>query len=228
MEIQLVKIKYANNPYKLHFELKELNKIHVVIKNFYEIKQEVLVDSTGEFEMVGSLRIGDQNRQTHIRFWNFADYEAYINAIDQDYESEDSIFNGYFYKTDTPQFNSVNRSQYGNGCDFKHEFVEHRGKNCFIPTKGYCFVKCIIFLTVEHYKQQYLDFIRNEKRRSIIMIKARIQPFCRANNINLGCYDGTRVFPRTVTDRNIALFLNNNHSCLIWKTQGVSFNQANK
>ena len=41
--------------------------------------------------MVGSLGVGDQNRQTHIRFRYIADYEVYIIAIDQDYESEDSI-----------------------------------------------------------------------------------------------------------------------------------------
>ena len=28
------------------------------------------------------------------------------------------------------------------------------------------------------------------------------------------------------TDKNNALFLHNNHFCLIWKSQGVSFNQA--
>ena len=60
------------------------------------------------------------------------------------------------------------------------------------------------------------------------MTKARIQPFWRANNINLGYYDGSRVFPRTVTDRNNALFLYNNHFCLIWKSEGVTFNQAIK
>ena len=54
----------------------------------------------------------------------------------------------------------------------------------------------------------------------------RIQPFCRANNINLGYWDGERVFPRTVTNRDIASYLYNNHFCLIWKSQGVSFNQA--
>ena len=75
--------------------------------------------------MVGSFGVGDQNRQTHIRFRNIADYEAYINAIDQDYESEDSIYNGYSYKTDTPQFDLINRSQYGNGCDFKHKITEY-------------------------------------------------------------------------------------------------------
>ena len=60
------------------------------------------------------------------------------------------------------------------------------------------------------------------------MTKARIQPFCRANNINLGLFDGTTIFPRSVTDRNNALFLYNNHFCLKWKSEGVSFNQAIK
>ena len=48
--------------------------------------------------MVGRLKIGDQIRTTHIRFRNFTDFESYINAIYQDYESEDAIFKGYIYK----------------------------------------------------------------------------------------------------------------------------------
>ena len=58
------------------------------------------------------------------------------------------------------------------------------------------------------------------------MTMARLQPFCRANNISLGYYDGERIFPRSVTNSDSALFLYNNHFCLIWKSQGVSFNQA--
>ena len=87
-------------------------------------------------------------------------------------------------------------------------------------------MKCINFLTGQDYKEQYLDFIRNEKRRTNVMTKARIQPFCRANNYNLGYWDGERVFPRSVTNRNTTLFLYNNHFCLIWKSEGVSFCQA--
>ena len=98
------------------------------------------------------------------------------------------------------------RSQYGIGCDFKHEIIEYRGNNCFIPTRGYCFVKCTIFVTAKDYKQQCLNFIRNEERRSNIMTNAGIQPVCCANNITLGYYDGERFFPRSVTDRNNALF----------------------
>ena len=208
--------------------MKELNKVQVVNKNFYETKEEILTDYTGEFEMVGNLNVDDQIRQTHIRFRNVADYESYIHAIDQDFVSEDALFNGYIYKLITHRFKKLNRSQYGNDCFFKHEIIEYRGNNCFIPTKCYCFVKCINFLTGQDYNEQYLEFIRNEKKRSNNMTKARVQPFCRANNINLGYYDGDRVFPRSVTNRDNALFLYNNHFCLIWKSEGVGFKQAIK
>ena len=36
--------------------------------------------------MVSNLKVGDQIRQTHIRFENLVDYESYIKAFDQDYE----------------------------------------------------------------------------------------------------------------------------------------------
>ena len=224
----MAKIKYSNNPKNLQSELKELKKIHVVNKNLHEVKQDKLVDYAGEFEMVGNLKVNDQIRQTLISFRNINDYEAYNDAIDQDYDWEDAIFNGYIYKLNTPQFNKVNRSHDGDGCDFTHEIIEYRGNNSFIPTKGYCIVKGVNFLTGEDYKKQFLNFIRNEKRRSSIMTKARFQPFCRAKNINLGYYDGESVFPRLVTERHNALFLYIYHFCLIWKSEGVSFNQVFK
>ena len=114
------------------------------------------------------------------------------------------MFNDYFYEINTPQINLVNRSQYGVSYGLKHELFEYRGNNCFIPTQGCCFIKFTNHLTGEDYKQQNLDFNRDEKSRSNIMTKARIQLFCRANNINLRYFDGIRVFPRKVTERNKA------------------------
>ena len=46
--------------------------------------------------------------------------------------------------------------------------------------------------------------------------------------IDLGYYNGESVFPRSVTNRDSALFLCNNHFCLIWKSQGISFKDAIK
>ena len=52
LEIELVKIKYANNPKKIQSELKKLNEIHVIDKSLHEIKNEILRDYIGEFEML--------------------------------------------------------------------------------------------------------------------------------------------------------------------------------
>ena len=60
------------------------------------------------------------------------------------------------------------------------------------------------------------------------MTKARIQPFCRANNNNKGYYDGERVFPRSVTDRNNALFLCNNNFFEYGKVKILVFNKLLK
>ena len=66
LEIELVKIKYANNPKKLQSESEELKKIHVIDKNLQQIKNEILLDFVGEIEMVGKLKIADQTRELHI------------------------------------------------------------------------------------------------------------------------------------------------------------------
>ena len=39
--------------------------------------------------------IGPIEHKTDIRFKNMDDFETYINAIDNDYDSDDVIFTGY-------------------------------------------------------------------------------------------------------------------------------------
>ena len=53
--------------------------------------------------MDGDLKVGDEIHQTKTRFRNMDDFEAYIKTIDENYDSDDSILNGYVYKLDTPQ-----------------------------------------------------------------------------------------------------------------------------
>ena len=117
--------------------------------------------------------------------------ETYNNAKhNSGYDSEDVIFTGWLYKLNTPQFKRINRSQYGRGTDFKQDIVEYIGNNCYIPTSGNCFIKCINYFTKKDYTQEFLNFIRTEQRRSNVMTFARIQPFSRKYIINIGCYDG--------------------------------------
>ena len=130
------------------------------------------------------------------------------------------------YKLNTPEFKKVNRSQYARGTDFKQNFVDYIGNNCYIPTRGNCFINCNKYFTKEDYTEDFLTFIRTEQKRFSVMTSARIQLFCRIYNINIGYYDGFRVCPRNITGRNTAIKILNNQFCLIWKSQNFSLNQA--
>ena len=210
------------------FELATSNKIYVNNINLHEIKIEVLQDYNNDFELNGKMIIGPIEHKTIIRFKNMDDFERYISAIVIDHDSEDVTFTGYVYKLDTPQFKVVERSAYGRGTEYMQEIVEYQGKNCYIPTSGMCFIKCIIYFTKKDYTEEFLTFVRSEQRRSNVMTSARIQPFCKKYNINVGCFDGTRINPRKLTQRDTALLIYNNHFCLIWKSNGVSFDKPIK
>ena len=209
------------------FELATSNKIYVNNLNLHEIKNEILQAYTGDFELNEIKIIGPIEHKTNIRFKNMYDFESYIYAIDIDYDSEDVTFTGYIFKLNTRQFNVVRRSAYGRGTNYMQEIVEYHGQNCYLPTSGMCFIKCINYFTEKDYTEDFLTFIRSERRRSKVMISARIQPFCKKYNINIGCFDGTRINPRNLTtQRNTSFFIHNNHFCLIWKSDAISFEKA--
>ena len=209
------------------FELATTDREYVNGLNLHEVKNEILEDYRGDFELIGSMLVGEVEQKTNFRFKNVDDFEGYINAIDNSgYDSEDVIFTGWLYILNTPEFKKVNRSQYGRGTDFKQDIVEYIGNNCYIPTSGNCFIKCINYFTKKEYTEEFLTFIRTEQRRSNVITSARVQLFCGKHNINIGCYDGFRVCPRNITQRNIALKIHNNHFCLIWKSYNVSFDRA--
>ena len=89
-----------------------------------------------------------------------------------------------------------------------------------------CFIKCTKYFTEKDYTEEFLTFIRTEQRRSNVMISAGSQPFCRKNNINIGCFDGTRINPGNITRRKTALKIHYNLFCLLWKSNKYSFNQV--
>ena len=150
--------------------------------------------------------IGPVEHKINISFKKMDDFESYINAMDIDYGSEDVTFTGYVYKLHIPQFIRVNRSQYGRGAYFKQDIAENIGNNCYIPTSGNCFIKCIDYFTKKENSEECRYFIRGEKYRSGVMNSARIQPFCRQYKINIGCFDGTKVI--------LELSLRETHHCL--------------
>ena len=80
-----------------------------------------MVDYFKDFEMIGKLQVGEHIRETQISFTKNFEFEAFISAIDMEYDSEGAIFLSCFYKIDRPQFKLVNKSGYGEGTDFKQD-----------------------------------------------------------------------------------------------------------
>ena len=60
------------------------------------------------------------------------------------------------------------------------------------------------------------------------MTSAKIQPFCRKYNINIGVYNKRQrsILPKTITERRICLLIHNTHFSVIWKNNQSSFPDA--
>ena len=85
------------------FELATTNKRYVIGLNLQEIKIEFLEHYTGDFQLIGSMMIGEIEQKTNIRFKNVNDFGTYINAIDNSgYDSEVVFYTGRLYKLNTP------------------------------------------------------------------------------------------------------------------------------
>ena len=77
------------------FELATTNRKYVNGLKLHEIKNEILDDYTRDFELIGSMLVGEVEQKTDIRFKNVDDFESYIDAIDNSgYDNEDVIFTG--------------------------------------------------------------------------------------------------------------------------------------
>ena len=63
--------------------------------------------------------------------------------------------------------------------------------------------------------EEFWDSFRNEKYRSGVKTSARTEPFRKYYFISISCYDGLRVYPRTNTERDIALYMYKNNSILL-------------
>ena len=111
------------------FELAASNELCVNSLNLHEIKNEILQNYKGDFEFSGLKIIGPVEHKTNIRFKKMDEFESYINAIDIEYDGGGVTFTGYFYNLNTPQFNVVKRSAYGESSNYMQEIDEYYAQN---------------------------------------------------------------------------------------------------
>ena len=145
--------------------------------------------------------IGPVEHKINIRFRNMDDLGSFINAIDIDYDNEGVTFTGYLYKLNTPQFKVVQRSAIGKGTNYMKDIVEYKGQNCYKPTSGLCFIKCNSYFIYKDHPEEIREIIRNEKNRSVVMTSASNQLYCNKYDVNVGCFDTTRINLQKITQK---------------------------
>ena len=242
-----IKIKHTdnneNNPFDfsdIKYENDEIDSgdyLNIVENNIVKFENDdiikVLENVTDEYAFIlkSEIKINDKEPSMINAF--FSNRDGLIERIEKFNERYDEsvpiTFTGILIKY-TKSINKIRRSYYGTGCDGFKKIVEYKGNLCYIPEENECFRKCLEFVSNKDLSEEYRDFIKNSKTTKNIMTSAKIQPFCKKYNVNLGVYNINQqeILPRSVTERRICLYIHENHFCLIWKTKNTTFTDAIK
>ena len=203
----------------LFLELAEENKIiynQVPVTTLIEDMEKL----PNGFFTSGYFNLGDEGEIDTNRFFKNSDELAkFIDKILDKYDDHPSIYyTGNIYRY-FKNYKKVNRSNHGRGADEFNDILEYQGNNCYIPNGNGCFLKCINYIFDKDFSIEYFDFIKSYKRRPNVMSRCRIPEFCERYKIDIGIYDlnNQRILPRTVKQKNICVYVDKNHYCVIWK-----------
>ena len=123
--------------------------------------------------------------------------------------------------------NQIKRSIYGKVCDASNNILEHKGQLCYIPNGNTYFRKCLEYIYERSFSNEYKEFLIDSHRCKNIMTSAKIQPFSRKYNINLGVYKKNNdQLLKTITEERMCLHIHDNRFCIIWKTNQSTFPDA--
>ena len=81
------------------------------------------------------------------------------------------------------------RSSYGKGYDAITNILQYEGQFCYIPTGNAGFRKRLHFFCERGFSNVYKEYILSSDRCTNITTLAKLQPFCRKNNIDIGVYN---------------------------------------
>ncbi|ESO82848.1 hypothetical protein LOTGIDRAFT_155884 [Lottia gigantea] len=121
-------------------------------------------------------------------------------------------------------FKEIRRSNAGRGTELLKKINEYKGRNCYIPTDGNCFIKCVNHVLKKDLKNKFQTFINTfpKANRKGVMTSARINKFNEKCNTSFQIYtpENRNLRPREVNNElDWVLYLHNSHFCLIRRNQ---------
>ncbi|ESO98766.1 hypothetical protein LOTGIDRAFT_158712 [Lottia gigantea] len=160
--------------------------------------------------------------------FNAKTFRNFFTRVDDKSDASDWYFTGkmIFRKNN---FKEIKRSKKGRGVTLLKKIKEYIGINCYIPSDGYCFVKCVNNVLNEDYTREFHDFINSfsKSNRKGVMTSARISEFDEKFNTYFQIYmPKHRHFqPKRVSEElDWVFYLYKSHFCLIRrnnKTLGI-------
>ncbi|ESO88750.1 hypothetical protein LOTGIDRAFT_165163 [Lottia gigantea] len=122
-------------------------------------------------------------------------------------------------------FQEIKRSRVGRGgTDLLKKINEYEGENCYIPTDGHCFIKCVNRVLNKDLTCKFQEYINgfSKANRKGVMTCARMNEFNKKFNTSFQIYNpkNRHFHPRDVHDElDWVFYLHNSHFCLIRRSQ---------
>ena len=168
----------------------------------------------------GYFSLGDDEEiDTNKFFENSDELAKFIDKMLDKYDEHPSIYHtGNIYRY-FKNYKKVNRSKHGRGANEFNDIQEYEGERRYIPSGNGCFLKCINYVFKKDFSKEYFEFIKSYKRRSNVMARCRFPEFCKRYKIDIGIYylKTKRILSQTVKQKNICVYIHENHYCVIWK-----------
>ncbi|ESP02085.1 hypothetical protein LOTGIDRAFT_157235 [Lottia gigantea] len=184
----------------------------------------------GHIELDGEIiQNGEHKQKTEFVGFNAKTFCNFFATVDVKSDASDWYFPGKIILRRN-NFKEIKRSKKGSGVTLLKKINEYIGINCYIPSDGYCFVKCVNRVLNEDYTKEFQDFINSfsKSNRKGVMTTARICEFNKKFNTYFQIYmPKHRHFqPKKVSEElDWVFYLHKSHFCLIRrknKTLGIT------
>ena len=141
----------------------------------------------GQIEIDGKIFVDGYVKQNYqFVGFNAKTYKKNMYNLSDKSDPVDWYFTGdVIYRQDN--FKPIRRSKEGRGTHLLFKINEYIGDNCYIPSDGICFIKCVNFLLKRDMTEEFNKFIYSfsKHNRKGIMTCARIKGTIHSFNITI-------------------------------------------
>ncbi|ESO88584.1 hypothetical protein LOTGIDRAFT_165367 [Lottia gigantea] len=191
-----------------------------LFSNVIKLITDEFLTFKGQIEVDGEI-IQDGGHKQYMQFvgFNAKTFRNFFATVDNKSDASDWYFTGKMILRKN-NFKEIKRSKKGSGVTLLKKINEYIGINCYIPSDGYCFVKCVNRVLNEDYTREFQDFINSfsKSNRKGVMTTARICEFNKKFNTNFQIYmpKHRHVQPKKVSEElDWVFYLHKSHFCLI-------------